>query len=88
MAPLIVVTLKTEKKKKTQIKLRESSFLTNPQIVANLDVVPFGVMHIVLIDTQLGAGQRDASHLVLQRSDFKVAGNNVMQQKLMESWRE
>lgn len=50
----------------------------------NLDVVPFGVVHVVLIDTQLGAGQRDARHFVLQRSDFKVTGNDVMQQKLTE----
>lgn len=86
MAPLIVVTLNSQKRK--PIILRESSFPTNPAIVANLDVVPFGVVHIVLIDTQLGAGQRDASHLVLQRGDFKVAGNDVMQQQLMESMKE
>ena len=44
------------------------------------DVVPFDIVCGVRVHPQLGAGQTNTRHLVLQRIHAKCSGNNVMQQ--------
>lgn len=46
------------------------------------NVVPLGVVQVVLVDAQLRAGQRHAGHLVLQRANLEGAGNHVVQEQL------
>lgn len=53
----------------------------------HLHIIPFGIVHIVLVDAQLCACQWNAGHLILKRSNIKVSRNHVMQQKLKENTR-
>lgn len=60
--------------------------LQHPRAVDGGDphLVPLDVVHLVLVDPQLGAGQGDAGHLVLEGGDVERARDHVVEEKL---WR-
>lgn len=49
-----------------------------------LYVVPFDVVHVVLVHSELGPCQRHAGHLVLQGVQGEGPGDDVVQQKLQK----
>lgn len=55
------------------------------QISTYGNVIPLCVVQIVLVDSQLGSGQRHSSHLVLQAADLERAGNDVVEQQLEQA---
>jgi hypothetical protein len=48
----------------------------------HLNIVPFHVVHVVLVDSELSPRQRHSGHLVLQRPDGEGSGDDVVQQQL------
>lgn len=44
------------------------------------DLVPLDVVHVILVDAELRAGERDPRHLVLQRGDVEGTGDHMVQE--------
>lgn len=44
--------------------------------------IPLYVVHVVLVDPELRAGQRNTRHLILERADVKRTRDHVVQKKL------
>lgn len=49
---------------------------------SDLHLVPLDVMHVVLVDAELRAGEGDARHLVLQGGDVERSGDHVVEEQL------
>lgn len=48
----------------------------------DLYFIPLDVMHIILVDSELGAGEGDTGHLILQGSDVESSWDDVVEEQL------
>lgn len=46
------------------------------------DLVPFDIMHVILVHPELSAGQRHSGHLVLEGGDIEGTWDHVVEKQL------
>lgn len=46
------------------------------------DLVPLNVVHVILVDPELGAGEGNACHLILKRGDVEGSGYHMVKEQL------